>query len=116
MYFLMHDFSTIYYHFGASDERFFDLRPNNLLMYEIACWGREHGFQSYHLGGGVSSAEDDPLFRYKAGFSNKRATLYTYGRVHHQETYDHLCELKRAHEMKTLGRESESDYFPCYRR
>jgi len=116
MYLVMHDFSTIYYHFGASDERFFDLRPNNLLMYEVARWGQEKGFRWYHLGGGVSSAENDPLFRYKAGFSPKRATLYTYGRVHHRTTYDRLCLLKRLHERTTSGAEMESDYFPLYRR
>ena len=116
MYFLMHDFSTIYYHFGASDERFFDLRPNNLLMFQIACWGRERGFRWYHLGGGVGCTGEDPLFRYKAGFSPHRATLYTYGRVHHRATYDHLCQLKRAHESAAFGSETESDYFPCYRR
>ena len=116
MYFAMHDFSTIYYHFGASDERFFDMRPNNLLMYEVARWGQEKGFRWYHLGGGVNAAENDPLFRYKAGFSPKRATLYTYGRVHHRATYDRLCLLKRIHEKTTSGAEIESDYFPLYRR
>lgn len=115
-YFLIHDFATVYYHFGGSYERFFDQRPNNLLMYEIVLWAKRRGFLSYHLGGGVSSATDDPLFRFKSGFSASRSALYTYGRVHHQATYAELCTLKQKHEQSTSYEVINSDYFPLYRR
>jgi len=115
-YLLMHDFTNAYYHFGGSDERFYDLRPNNLLMYEIALWLKQQGYLRYHLGGGVSSKVDDSLLRFKSGFSNKKAVLYTYGRIHHRQTYDYLCELKKKHELAKFGIVSGSDYFPLYRR
>lgn len=115
-YFLMHDFSNAYYHFGGSDERFYDLRPNNLLMFEIALWLKQQGYLRYHLGGGVSSATDDSLLRYKMGFSDKRAKLYTYGRVHHVGTYEHLCSLKIDYEKSMFGTTIQSDFFPLYRR
>jgi len=115
-YLLMHDFRYCYYHFGASSEDFFDLRPNNLLMYETALWAKREGYERYHLGGGVSKEDTDPLFRFKSGFSKERATLYTYCRIHHLPTYELLCKLKRQEEIESTGQEIESDYFPLYRR
>ena len=61
-YLLIHDEHTAYYHFGASDERWLALRPNNLLMYETMLWAKGRGCAAYHLGGGVSSDENDSFF------------------------------------------------------
>jgi hypothetical protein len=115
-YLLIHDFTTAYYHFGGSDERFYDFRPNNLLMYEAALWAKRQGYLRFHLGGGVSSAPDDSLLRYKSGFSGRKAALYTYSRIHHKQTYERLCEFKKSYELTTNGAVSVSDYFPLYRR
>lgn len=115
-YFLMHDFHTVYYHFGGSASRFYDLRPNNLLMYETALWAKERGYSEYHLGGGVTSLSDDNLFRFKRGFSSKTKTLYTYHRVLNNEVYDVLCRAKEQHELLKMGMLSDSYYFPVYRR
>jgi hypothetical protein len=115
-YFLMHDFSTAYYHFGASDDQYFDFRPNNLLMYETALWAKSNGYTRYHLGGGVTSSPTDSLFAFKHRFSGSTAELYTYSRVLHDQTYEELCSHKIAHEQQTLGHVLSSDYFPAYRR
>jgi len=115
-YFLLHDAGIAYYHFGGSDEAYFRLRPNNLLLYETALWAKRGGDRIYHLGGGVTSEEDDNLLRFKSGFGGASATLYTYGRVHDRAAYARLCELKLSHERATLGRSLDSDYFPVYRR
>jgi len=113
---LMHDFDTIYYHFSGSDERFLSHGTNNLMVYEVALWAKQKGYRRFFLGGGVSSSSQDSLFIFKSGFSEKRAPLYTYGRVHHRQTYEYLCSLKRTHEKAALGAEIASDYFPLYRR
>ena len=115
-YLLLHDAGIAYYHFGGSDHAYFALRPNNLLLYETALWAKEAGNRLYHLGGGVTAAPDDSLLRFKSGFGGRTATLHTYGRVHDRAAYDRLCELKMKHELTTLGRTLESQYFPLYRR
>jgi hypothetical protein len=115
-YLLMHDFSTAYYHFGGSDDKYFDFRPNNLLMYETALWAKGNGYTKYHLGGGVTSSPADSLFTFKHRFSGRTAELYTYCRVLHDPTYAELCSYKIAHEQQTLGHVLSSDYFPAYRR
>jgi hypothetical protein len=114
-YFLIHDFSTLYYHFGGSDSTYNSFRPNNLLMFEVALWAKRNGFTRYHLGGGVTSSATDSLFQFKAGFSKKLATVYSYHRIHHQEIYHYLCSLKKQHERMN-GAANGSDYFPLYRR
>ena len=115
-YFLLHDSGIAYYQFGGSDDAYFALRPNNLLLYETALWAQRAADRVYYLGGGVTDGEDDSLLRYKTGFGGGSATLYTYGRIHHRATYDRLCELKVRHEQATLGRVLDTDYFPLYRR
>jgi len=115
-YLLLHDARTAYYHFGGSDSRYFALRANNLLMYETALWAKNAGLVCYHLGGGVTARADDSLLQFKARFGGAAATLFTYGRVHHEPTYRRLCELKLAHERSLHGTALETDYFPLYRR
>lgn len=115
-YFLMHDFEIAYYHFAGSDEKFFESRPSNLLMWETILWAKRRGFKIYHLGGGVSSRENDSLLQFKSAFSPCRKSLYTYQSVCSEQKYLELCELKKKHERLTLGRELDSDFFPLYRR
>jgi hypothetical protein len=115
MYLLMHDFNTVYYHFAGTDSNYFVYRPNNLLMHHVSIWAKNSGYLYYHLGGGVSALQDDNLFGFKASFSRNAASLYSYGRVLHQETYEKLCRIKREHETWSPFLRVQNDYFPAYR-
>jgi lipid II:glycine glycyltransferase (peptidoglycan interpeptide bridge formation enzyme) len=115
-YLVIHDFSTAYYHFGGSDDGYFDFKPNNLLMYETAMWAKQKGYSRYHLGGGVTSSPSDNLFAFKVRFSGKTAGLYTYSCILHEQTYSELCSYKIAYEEHIFGHSLSSDYFPLYRR
>lgn len=113
---VIHAFDTAYYHFSGSNAEYQALGAGNLLVYEISHWAHDHGYRWLHLGGGVTDAEDDSLFRFKSGFSDIREELYVYGRILHEPTYEALCALKRSHEAATAGGVSRLDYFPLYRR
>ena len=115
-YLLIHDFATAYYHFGGTRDLNPQARANNLLMYETANWARTAGFSRYHLGGGVTRAPDDSLFRFKAGFSDGRAPLHVYFCVRDAAVYDDLSARKRRFEQTTSGAELMSDFLPLYRR
>jgi hypothetical protein len=115
-YFLIHAFKTAYLHFTGADAEWLRLSPNNLLMFETMRWAKAQGYETYHLGGGVTSAATDPLFSFKAGFSESKVWLTTYYRILNQKTYGLLCERKKAYELATAGKESDSDFFPLYRR
>jgi hypothetical protein len=115
-YLLLSHGTTAYYHFGGSDERWLERRPNNLLMYETLRWARQKGFAQYHLGGGVTASENDSLLRFKSSFGGRRALLYTYCRVLNEDVYRLLCEYKRGYEARSGQPVADPDYFPFYRR
>jgi hypothetical protein len=115
-YLLLNDARRAYYHFGASAERWTVRRPSNALMYETLLWAQSQGLASYHLGGGVTSDENDSLLRFKSSFGGVKTMLYTYGRVLHEDVYRQLCELKREHERRTCTPVANPGYFPFYRR
>jgi hypothetical protein len=113
---VIHAFDTAYYHFSGSNAEYQALGAGNLLVYEISRWAHDCGYRWLHLGGGVSNAEDDSLFRFKSGFSDITRDLYVYGRILHEPTYAALCALKRSHEAATGAAPARIDYFPLYRR
>ncbi len=82
-YVLMHDYATAYYRFGAADERFFDLRPNDILMAETARWAGKQGYRRIIRWRRDGAARDD-LLRFKGSFGRGRAPLFTYVRVHNE--------------------------------
>ena len=55
----------LYYKFGASDEEYLDLRPNNLIFDELIRYAQENGFREVDLG--LSGAGDSykGLVRFK---------------------------------------------------
>lgn len=100
----------LHHHFSGSMSEYRQLKPNNLLFYEIAKWGSQQGYELFHLGGG-HAAENDSLFRFKKSFSKSEPKDFYIGkRIHNQEKYTYLSEL-------TISNTADStDYFPAYRR
>lgn len=102
---------TAHYHLSGSRADAQRLAPNNLLLHEVAVWAQRQGFKRLHLGGGRSSAPDDPLFVFKKGISRQTTPHYLGRRVHDQAEYDNLCELW----MREYGGSTSPSYFPPYR-
>lgn len=113
---VLHGFNAAYYHFGGSDEAYHEYHAGSLLIFESAIWAARQGYQHYFLGGGVTAAPDDKLYRFKAGFSRESRSLFSYGRILNTEVYEELVRLKRVYEIAQDGCASESNYFPLYRR
>jgi FemAB-related protein (PEP-CTERM system-associated) len=42
--------TTLHYAYGASDENYLKLAPNNLLFWDAITWGCEHGYKIFDLG------------------------------------------------------------------
>lgn len=81
------DAISAHYHLGASEPEFKDLQANAFMMLEVAREASKAGKQLLHLGGGLSLAEDDQLYRFKAGFSTGRHDFYIGRRIHQQDAY-----------------------------
>lgn len=98
---------TLHYHLGASSERGQELGANHLLFVETAAWASAHGFERFHLGGGVGGFEDS-LYEFKRRFDPGGALLAFLGKAVHDE--DAYRELSHVEEIDYEG------YFPAYRR
>ena len=62
--------------FGASDEKYHNLRPNNLIMWEAIIWHKEKG--SYNLNLGRTEQKNDGLLNYKRLWGAKERLLKYY--------------------------------------
>ena len=56
--------TTVRYAYGASDERYLHLAPNNLLMWTAITWGSEHGCQVLDMG--RTARENEGLMEFEA--------------------------------------------------
>jgi len=97
----------------AADPEYLHMRPNDLVVDEIAAWAHGEGYSEYVLGGGNSTKDDDPQLRFKCAFSGSTKDFYIYKKVHDRDRYVRRCveEGKSATDLHY----GESDYFPEYK-
>ena len=79
--------TSAHYHLGASDQQLLHTQANAFLMLEFARRLCGTGRQLLHLGGGLSLADDDSLFRFKSGFSAQRHDFFIGRRILDQQKY-----------------------------
>jgi dTDP-4-amino-4,6-dideoxygalactose transaminase len=104
----------VQYHLGGTRNEFLKFSPMTLLFDAVRLWANEIGAHAFHLGGGVG-AQEDSLFHYKAGFSDRRHEFTTWRWVVAPGIYRELCE-QRSHNNDLQGLEPASaNYFPAYR-
>lgn len=107
---------TAYYHMAANNPAHSKAGANDLLIHEVALWARTSGIKRLHLGGGVTSAPDDPVLFFKGGFSPLRAPAMSYFRVLDEGKYRAACAAKVEQEIDETGAEFTTSFEPMYRR
>ena len=104
--------TQMHYHLSGSRVEYRHLAPSNLLLYKAALWGYEHGFKTFHLGGGVGSGCDS-LFKFKSAFNRNSQYQFSIAKqIFNYEMYNRLVDI-RIIEDSTFNR--ESSFFPLYR-
>jgi len=97
----------MHYHLSGALKEHLSLGANNLLLFEIAEWGRKQGLKSFHLGGGYSGSEDS-LYKFKKSFSKTEPLKFFIGKkIHSQNLYEMLVNEKKITE--------DNGFFPLYR-
>ena len=85
----------LHYHLGGTHTEYRQYSPNNLLFYEAACWGAEHGMTKFHLGGGMSP--EDNLFKFKMKFNKNGRLPFVIGRtIFDYDSYDKLLQIRKS--------------------
>ena len=102
----------MHYHLSGSLLEYRNLAPSNLLLYKAALWGAEHGYKTFHLGGGVGSGEDN-LYKFKAAFNRESNYQFSIAKmIFDHEKYDTLIAERAARDPEF---NKESKFFPLYR-
>lgn len=105
--------TQMHYHLSGSRFEYRRLAPSNLLLYKAALWGHEHGFKTFHLGGGVGSGEDT-LYKFKAAFNRNSDYRFSIGKmIIDKDKYKYLTDL-RANKDESFNKKDAS-FFPVYR-
>ncbi len=103
---VIYDKLCCYSYLGGTIDEYFNLRPNEILKYEIMKWGHNIGLKYFVLGGGYGG--DDGIFVYKKGLApNGIYNFFVGTKIFNDEVYDRLCEEKKTSQ--------ESSFFPSYR-
>lgn len=96
------------YHLSGSLKEYQNLAPSNLMLWKAAEWGNENGCTTFHLGGGVGSAEDN-LFKFKKAFYRGELCRYHIGKkVFDFNVYVELVGMRG-------GSIEKESFFPVYR-
>jgi lipid II:glycine glycyltransferase (peptidoglycan interpeptide bridge formation enzyme) len=70
--------STVKYAYGASDEQFLQLAPNNLLLWTAITWGCAQGYRTLDLGRTARDNQGLMEFKRRWGASEERLPYYYY--------------------------------------
>ncbi len=101
----------IHYHLSASVTEYLTYAPTNLLLFSAAEWGSEHGYKSFHLGGGLGS-KTDSLYKFKKSFYKYNDRCYYIGKkIFDDEQYNKLI----AYRSNNMDFNKGTDFFPLYR-
>lgn len=99
------------YHLSGVKTEYRSLAPTNLLLYKAALWGSTNGCKTLHLGGGLSSEEDD-LYKFKKSFYRQEPCRFHIGRkVFDTARYNELLSIRKAADPLI----ENTSFFPAYR-
>lgn len=104
----------VQYHLGGTRARWLKSSPMKLLIDDVRLWATGCGMQVFHLGGGVG-AQQDSLFHFKSGFSDRRHPFAVWRWILDQGEYDRLTQLRVAWNAQHGVDFTSSTYFPQYR-
>ena len=108
---ILHANGQLHYHLSGTNADYKKLASNNLLLYEVALWGNQNGYKTFHLGGGLGCATDG-LYRFKKTFNRNEPNDFYIGRkVFNEQKYGDLLAIRN---LDPALKES-STYFPVYR-
>ncbi len=104
----------VQYYLSATLDEYRHLAPTKLLIDYVRKWASERGARVMHLGGGLGAREDS-LFRFKAGFSDRRHEFVTWQWICQPAVYKALCKEKEQSDFCNGLRAVGEDFFPLYR-
>lgn len=107
----MYSDEFVHYHFSGTVPDYYKYAADNLILFEVAKWAKEHNKIYLHLGGGYTNSENDSLFKFKKSFTKDTIfDFYVGKRILNNQIYD----LLTMENIKKKG-EINQNFFPAYR-
>jgi len=104
----------VQYHLSGTPVQYLSLGGSKLIIEKVRKDACELNYQWLHLGGGVGS-QDNPLFRFKAGFSKVRLIFSVSKLIIDPDVYAKASYIREKY-LQEKGRESKNvNFFPKYR-
>lgn len=75
-------------HLGGTLTEYLNLSVYSLLYWEMIKTAKKMGLNYLHVGGGVTSEDNDPLFVFKKHFSNNLSDFYIGKKIHNIDIYN----------------------------
>lgn len=87
-------FNQIYIHghLGGALTDYLSMSPYSLIYSEMIKYGQRKGCNYFHVGGGTTSKNDDPLLQYKLNFSNTTSDFYIGKKIYNDEVYKNIIK------------------------
>ncbi|HEU4423560.1 MAG TPA: GNAT family N-acetyltransferase [Pilimelia sp.] len=112
----------VQYHLGGSRAAYLPEQPSKLLIDDVRRWASARGNTALHLGSGVGG-RNNPLFHFKAGFSDARHEFHTWRIVLDPDEYGRLTVTRNPQAASVSangnananGNGNGNGYFPAYR-
>ncbi|MEZ4656446.1 MAG: GNAT family N-acetyltransferase [Caldilineaceae bacterium] len=106
--------SIIQYHLSGTHDDYLNVAPSKFILDGVRQWGSAVGASALHLGGGVG-AQEDSLFRFKAGFSRLTRRFKVWRMMSNVERYTALVEQRRRWSADNGYAAPNEHFFPTYR-
>lgn len=81
-----------HYHLSARKKEFGKYAVNNHFLDYAIQFAQQQGCEKFHFGGGTSSDDNDPLLKFKSGFSRQNLSFYFGKKIHNTPVYNSLVE------------------------
>jgi hypothetical protein len=82
-----------HYHLSGRSDDCKISAANNFMLDEAIRFSLKKGCIFFHLGGGTTAIEKDPLFQFKLNFSQNKLEFYTGFKVYIKKTYEKVCKV-----------------------
>ena len=99
----------------ATDNEYLQFSPSKAVLHASQEWAKARGNRTFHLGGGRRGRNDEPLFQFKAAFSDQFFPFYVGRWILNEPIYNSLAEQRRKEAANLECKEIDPSYFPAYR-
>lgn len=82
----------IHGHLGGALSEYLYMSPTSLLYSEMIKFGQSKGCRFFHIGGGATSNNNDPLLQFKLNFSNSTLDFYIGKKIHNENIYKEVTK------------------------